>query len=104
MDFTPLTDYLHRQLELGVPGCELIVCRDHEVLYHECAGFSDAAHTRPAQPQDRYFIYSCTKPLTVTCGSALPASSLSTESPLISKALPVMKENIGSIPETSPSF
>lgn len=67
MDFTPLTDYLHRQLELGVPGCELIVCRDHEVLYHECAGFSDAAHTRPAQPQDRYFIYSCTKPLTVTC-------------------------------------
>ena len=26
MDFTPLTDYLHRQLELGVPGCELIIC------------------------------------------------------------------------------
>ena len=67
LDFSPLTDYLHRQIDLGVPGCELIVCRDHDVLYHECAGFSDAARTVPAAPTDRYFAYSCTKPLTVTC-------------------------------------
>ncbi len=59
-------EYMMRQLERGVPGLELIICRNHEVLFHECAGYSDYERTRAAKPSDLYWMYSCTKPVTVT--------------------------------------
>lgn len=64
MNFEPLRQYMASLIERGVPGLELAVCRDHEVIFHECAGFSDADRTHAASPQDRYWLYSCTKPLT----------------------------------------
>lgn len=66
MNFEPLSRYLKELVDKGVPGCELIVCRDHEVLFHECAGFSDAERTVPTCEDDRYLAYSCTKPVTAT--------------------------------------
>ena len=64
MNFAPLKEYMAGLLERGVPGCELIVCRDHEILFHECAGYSDAEGQKPASPSDQYLMYSCTKPVT----------------------------------------
>ena len=64
MDFAPLRAFLQDLIARGVPGCELAVCRDHEVLFHECAGYSDAALQRPTAPEDRWWLYSCTKPVT----------------------------------------
>lgn len=92
MNFAPLTEYLHQQLTLGVPGCELIVCRDHEILYHECAGHSDLARTVPAAPTDRYFIYSCTKPLTVTCAMQCLERGLFELDDPVEKYLPAYKD------------
>ena len=64
MNFEPLRALMETLVAEGVPGCELAVCRGHKVLFHECAGFSDAARLRPATPFDRYLLYSCTKPVT----------------------------------------
>ena len=64
MDFTSLRNYLRRMPERGVPGCELLVCQNHEILFHECVGFSDEARRTPVSPDDRYYLYSCTKPVT----------------------------------------
>ena len=64
MDFAPLSAFLQDLIARGVPGCELAVCQDHEVLFHECAGYSDAALQRPTAPADRWWLYSCTKPVT----------------------------------------
>ena len=63
MDFKPLQDYMKGLIEKGVPGLELAVCRDHEILFHECMGYSDYEKTQPAAPTDRYWMYSCTKPV-----------------------------------------
>ncbi|MBQ2956532.1 MAG: beta-lactamase family protein [Clostridia bacterium] len=63
MDFSQLHDYMNRLIEKGVPGLELAVCRRHEVLFHECAGYSDYNRTQTARPSDRYWMYSCTKPV-----------------------------------------
>ena len=66
MDFTPLEEFLQQQVAGGVPGCELTVCRDGEILFHSCAGFSDYKKTKPAsclflhQAHDRH------------CGHAMP--------------------------------
>lgn len=64
MNFEPLRALMEQLIAEGVPGCEVAVCRGHKVLFHECAGFSDAARQRPATPSDRYLLYSCTKPVT----------------------------------------
>ena len=66
MDFSPLEKYLQQQVDSGVPGCELVVCRDGEILFHSCAGFSDYEKTKKASSEDRYMLYSCTKPMTAT--------------------------------------
>ncbi len=64
MNFEPLQSYLASLIDKGVPGCELIVCRDHEVLFHECMGHSDEKGLWATAPEDRYWVYSCSKPLT----------------------------------------
>lgn len=64
MDLSVLERYLQQQLDKGVPGCELAVCRDHQILFHSCAGYSDYERTKPATKEDRYLLYSCTKPMT----------------------------------------
>ena len=68
MDFTKLTAYLDTLSTVGVPGCDLVVCRDHEQLYRHQAGFRDAALTQPVREDDTYNLYSATKVFT-TCAA-----------------------------------
>lgn len=65
MNFEPLHEAMQSLAAKGVPALELIVMRDHETLFHEVMGYSDAARTVKAAPSDRYWLYSCTKPVTV---------------------------------------
>lgn len=64
MNWKPLGDYMLSLMDKGVPAMEMIVMRDHETLFHEVMGCSDAARTVKAAPADRYWLYSCTKPVT----------------------------------------
>lgn len=88
MNFTPLKDYMSSLLNRGVPGCELIVCRDHEILFHECAGYSDEAGTRPAASSDQYLLYSCTKPVTAAAAMQCCERGLFDLDDPVSKYLP----------------
>ena len=80
MDFSPLSDYLRAQVELGVPGCELIVSRGGEILFHECAG--------EARPESRYLLYSCTKPVTAAAAMRLVERGLIGLDDPVSRYLP----------------
>jgi len=64
MDFSPIREYMAKLIDKGVPGCELIICQDHQILFHECKGYSDYEGNKPASPSDLYWMYSCTKPVT----------------------------------------
>ncbi len=107
MDFTPLEEYLQRQVDSGVPGCELVVCRDGEILFHSCAGFSDYEKTKKASSEDRYMLYSCTKPMTATAAmQCLQEGLFSLEDP-VSKYLPAfanayLEENAVARPPKEP--
>ena len=52
--------------EDGIPACDCIVYKDHEVVFRKMIGYRDAAKTKPVSDQDRYMLYSTTKPLTMT--------------------------------------
>ena len=68
MDFTELTRYMDSLSGVGVPGCDLIVCRDHETVYRHMAGCRDGAGLEPMRGDEVYCLYSCTKVFT-TCAA-----------------------------------
>lgn len=57
-------EQLHQ--EKGLPGCAVAVYRHGKPVYSTCVGYADRAHTRPTAENDLYFLYSCSKPITVT--------------------------------------
>ena len=68
MDFSNLSAYIDTLPSVGVPGCDLVIYRDHEPLYRRQAGHRDAAGTQPVRDDDAYNLYSCTKVFT-TCAA-----------------------------------
>ncbi len=68
MDFSRLTAYMDYLDKLNVPGCDLAVYREHELIYRHQAGFRDLARTAPIQGDETYFLYSATKVFT-TCAA-----------------------------------
>ena len=68
MDFSRLTEYMNYLDKLNVPGCDLAVYRDHELIYRHQAGYRDLARTEPMQGDEAFFLYSATKVFT-TCAA-----------------------------------
>ena len=66
MDWTELTKYLNMQENEGIPGCELVVYKDHELIYHHCAGYSDEEKRMPTKGSELYWLYSASKVSTCT--------------------------------------
>lgn len=72
MNFAPVTEFLdHVAEQFGVPSCECVVWRDHQPLYHYWTGWLDREKTVPLQGGEWYWIYSCTKLLTITAALQL---------------------------------
>ncbi len=69
MDFTYLDRFLDSLLDFGFPMYDCTVYARHEQIYRRQGGFIDVAKRRTHEPQTKYFLYSCTKP--VTCAAAL---------------------------------
>lgn len=69
MNFNDLTNYLDSLQEKYVPARELIVCREHEVIYHYKSEFADVEQTKRLTGEDIYLIYSSSK--VATCVGAL---------------------------------
>ena len=68
MDFSRLDAYVDSLQAAGVPGCDLVVYRDHEMIYRRLAGFRDADRTLPVAGDETYCLYSCSKVFT-TCAA-----------------------------------
>ena len=68
MDFSRLTEYMDTLRQVGVPGCDLAIYRDHEPIYRHLAGCCDADAKMPMRGDELYNLYSCTKVFT-TCAA-----------------------------------
>lgn len=65
-DFTKVqqaVDRLHEQVE--IPCCDVIVMQNHRQLYRYMTGVCDREKTTPVSESTKYYMYSCTKPVTV---------------------------------------
>ncbi|MCR5656794.1 MAG: beta-lactamase family protein [Butyrivibrio sp.] len=67
MNFDKLTAYIDGlEKEYGVPACDCIVTKDHEVVYRHMAGHSDLEKTQPITENALYRLFSATKVITMT--------------------------------------
>ena len=69
MNFSRLDQVMEDMPKRGIPACELAVSYKGEIVYRKSVGYADHENTRPASPDDIYWIYSCTK--VVTCVAAM---------------------------------
>lgn len=58
-------------LEMGIPGYDLMVCRAGECILRCQNGCRDVEKTMPMDGTERYYLYSCSKPITVTAAMML---------------------------------
>ncbi len=72
-DFSKIARYMEDTVcqKHGVPGCDILIYRDHELLYRHICGFSDREAQIPLTEDHLYYMYSCTKVLTVSAGMRL---------------------------------
>lgn len=66
MDTQKITEYLDSLAEKGIPSVDMIVMKDHEVVYRHMNGFTDEAKTLPVRADQRYLMFSMTKVQTMT--------------------------------------
>lgn len=75
-------------LDMGIPGFDMIVYHNGQEVLRYFNGFSDREKKIPIRGDERYYIYSCTKPITVTCAMQLfEQGKFSLDDP-VSKYLP----------------
>lgn len=67
MAFEKLTAYLDQLDQHGIPARDLVIYRDHELVYRHFSGVSDGAGKVPVQGKEHYLLYSCTKVFTTCC-------------------------------------
>lgn len=67
MNFDKLTEFLHDDAytNMRIPGCDIAVTKGYEVLYRAQFGNADLEAQVPVNANSQYYLYSCTKPITV---------------------------------------
>ena len=88
MDFSKLTAYLDSLAEQRVPGCDLAVYQDHQLLFRHQAGWRDAEKTVPMRGDETFCLYSCTKVFTTCAAMQLIESGKIRLDDPVSKYLP----------------
>lgn len=66
MDFSKLANYIDTLPALHVPAADIIVYRDHELVFRHMAGYRDMEKKVPVDGNETYNLFSCSKVMT-TC-------------------------------------
>lgn len=61
MDLQKITEYLDKVNELGVPGADCIIYKNHELVYRHMVGTSDKDYKKPIDGSELYLMFSMTK-------------------------------------------
>ncbi|MBQ9745751.1 MAG: beta-lactamase family protein [Clostridia bacterium] len=47
-----------------IPGCDIAVMKDNELVFRYAAGYSDLENKTPVKGDELYYLFSATKPIT----------------------------------------
>lgn len=71
MDLSCVKKRMDALLELGVPGCSISIRKDHKEIYRYICGVRDRDTRVPMNGEEYFYIFSCTKPITVAAAMQL---------------------------------
>ncbi len=88
MDLSCVQKRMDALLELGVPGCSISIRKDHEEIYRYICGVRDRDTREPMTGEEYFYIFSCTKPITVTAAMQMMEKGYFKLDDPVSKYLP----------------
>ncbi len=65
MDFEKIGNYIDSLGKYGIPGCDIMITKDHEVLYRHMMGYSDSEQKKKLNGDELYLMFSMTKVITM---------------------------------------
>ena len=92
MDFSKVGAYMDTLQEVHVPGCDLVVYKDHEMIYRHMSGFRDGNFKQPMRGDEIFFLYSCSKVFTTCAVMQLIERGLLNLDDPVSRYLPAFKD------------
>lgn len=90
--FERLTKFCDHFLEMGVPGYDILVCKDGKPVFRCYNGYSDLENKIKMTGKERYNIYSCSKPITCTAALQLWEKGLFSLDDALSDYMPEFAE------------
>lgn len=69
--FSELIKLMDSYLEMGVPGYDCVVYHKGKCIFRHSGGYQDPENKIPVSGKEKYNIYSCSKPITVTAALML---------------------------------
>lgn len=92
MDFQKITDYLRSLEEYGVPSTDMMIYKDHELIYRNFNGYTDENKSVTVSDDTQYLMFSMTKVQTMTALMQLVERGVLSLDDEVSKYLPAYKE------------
>lgn len=86
MNTAALEAFYAQMTALGAPGCEVMIARNHEILYHGCTG--------ETKKNQMYFMYSATKPVLITAAMQCVEQGLFALEDEVGKYLPAFAQGV----------
>ena len=74
--FSNLQKLLDSYIDMGVPGYDVMICREGKCIWRRQAGYADKENGVPMRGDERFNLYSCSKPVTVTAAMLLQEKGL----------------------------
>lgn len=90
--FTQTKKLCDHFIKMGIPGLDLMVCKDGEPVFRYMAGYADPDTKTPISGKEKYHIYSCSKLFTCVAAMQLWEKDLFSLDDPISKYIPAFKE------------
>jgi len=69
--FEKVIAHMDAYLEMGIPGYDIMACKDGKCIFRHFNGYSDRENQIPMNGTERYYIYSCSKLITCTAAMQL---------------------------------
>lgn len=92
MNFEQIDRFLDGMPSRGLPACSFLVTHKGKTVYNHSAGYADVAKTKPASPDDLYWVCSITKVTTCVAAMQLVESGKLRLDDPVSKYLPAFAE------------
>lgn len=88
MDFKKVDEIIEKYKSIGTPMADCVVIYKGKTVYRKSYGYRDEAKTIPYDKDSRFWLYSCTKPITCTAAMRLVEEGKMSLSDPVSKYLP----------------